>query len=245
MRARYQHPLRDYETVFSVKERQLKRWIEIGRRATPVELPPLDDPPLMRDWWVKFMRQRVPQRLLQLAVDAAKSASNPATGDFRAASINVKTLDVTSLNTLHQARGYLVAVDQKLSVACEAGNEDDIRRWQGPWERAMEAVRKAEAADLLRQKSAGEMLSKAEVLEELANFLSLFKIMRSSMAGRVVRRLDWNDWNGATVQKREEFKNALHGAIEAERLSEESFLRRLHSIQSLGEIELQLEAEIS
>lgn len=66
-RARYVHPLKHYETIYETKARAMKRWIAIGRDATPPELPPLDDPPRMRAWWVRCMSQRVPEKILALA----------------------------------------------------------------------------------------------------------------------------------------------------------------------------------
>jgi len=243
MRAQYQHNLCDYEAVFGVGVRQLKKWIAVGKSANPPELPPLDDPPLIVAWWNLHMQVRVPQKLLHLAVDAAKNADS-STSNSRLACIDVKNLDVTLLNALNQARGYLAAVDQKLSAAYRDGDEDSIRRWQGPWERAMETVRKAEAADLLRQKAAGQMLSKSEVLAELANFLTILKVMRSSMARRIIRRLgfSWDESLRADPKWKQRFEQELGAAIDAERITEESFLRRLSTFRSVDHFELELES---
>jgi hypothetical protein len=66
-RARYLHPIASYETIYGTKARAMKRWIAIGRDATPPELPPLDDPPRMKMWWVRCMTQRVPDKIVALA----------------------------------------------------------------------------------------------------------------------------------------------------------------------------------
>jgi len=75
-RARYLKPLRDYVDVYNRSERTLKLLVAKGRDATPPELPPFDEPGRMKDWWVKHMKNRVPD---DIAAHAASSAPLPST----------------------------------------------------------------------------------------------------------------------------------------------------------------------
>lgn len=77
-RARYLHPLDHYESIYGTKARAMKRWIAIGRDASPPELPPLDEPSRMKMWWVRCMSQRVPDKILALAKGPPPPPSAPA-----------------------------------------------------------------------------------------------------------------------------------------------------------------------
>jgi hypothetical protein len=80
-KAGYQHPLAHYVEIYDAAERTLKHWIAIGRQAQPEpDLPPLDDPPRMKEWYARNKKNRVPDRLVQLASHAARiEAAEPVT----------------------------------------------------------------------------------------------------------------------------------------------------------------------
>lgn len=64
-----QHPSA-YDVVYGIKPnrgRTINRWIEIGKNKEPPDLPPLDEPERMADWWGRNMKHRVPHKLLMLA----------------------------------------------------------------------------------------------------------------------------------------------------------------------------------
>lgn len=72
-KAGYQHPLAHYVEIYDAAERTLKHWIAIGRQAQPEpDLPPLDDPPRMKEWYARNKKNRVPDRLVQLAAQASR-----------------------------------------------------------------------------------------------------------------------------------------------------------------------------
>lgn len=78
-KAGYQHPLSHYVEIYDAAERTLKHWIAIGRHAQPEpDLPPLDDPPAMKAWYARNKKNRVPDRLIQLAAQASRLASGEA-----------------------------------------------------------------------------------------------------------------------------------------------------------------------
>ena len=65
--------LADYGPVYGVKERAVKQWVSNGRKATPPDLPPLDNPNEMPAWWGRRMKQAVPSNILQAASGAKKA----------------------------------------------------------------------------------------------------------------------------------------------------------------------------
>lgn len=77
VRASYQHPLEHYETIYGRKVRMIKLWIATGRDAVPMELPPLDEPPKMKAWWIRQMKHRVPLDIEQLAAGTPKPPPSP------------------------------------------------------------------------------------------------------------------------------------------------------------------------
>jgi hypothetical protein len=78
-RAGYQHPYAHYCEIYQVAERTIKHWVGVGREATPeADLPPLDDPPRMKDWYARRKKNRVPDRLVTLASTAAQLAAGPS-----------------------------------------------------------------------------------------------------------------------------------------------------------------------
>lgn len=78
VRASYLHPLEHYETIYGRKVRMIKLWIATGRDAVPMELPPLDEPPKMKAWWIRQMKHRVPLDIEQLAGGPPKTPPPPA-----------------------------------------------------------------------------------------------------------------------------------------------------------------------
>jgi hypothetical protein len=82
-RAGYLHPLNDgcpYEATYSRKVRVIKGWRADGAARTPPDLPPLDDPEAMVDWWQRVKVNTVPTALLTARADAIarRAASDPA-----------------------------------------------------------------------------------------------------------------------------------------------------------------------
>jgi hypothetical protein len=189
-RVAYRKHLRDYVTVFDTKVRQIKRWVAAGKAAVDdngdpcPDPPPLDDPPAMAAWWEKHMTQRVPAKLLSLAVAATLPANQESD---RTESVNVNELNVDELNSLRQARRYLAALDAKLTAAYAGGDEAAIRRWQKPFNEALESVRKLEASERDAAKAAGEVIPRAELFSELSQLIEVLRQMQSTMRRRILR----------------------------------------------------------
>lgn len=93
-KAGYQYPLAHYVEIYDAAERTLKHWIALGRQAQPEpDLPPLDAPERMKEWYARHKKNRVPDRLVQLAAQAARleHSAPPASTPSPAAFGNVTT----------------------------------------------------------------------------------------------------------------------------------------------------------
>lgn len=165
------------------------------------------------------MKQRVPLKLLSIALAAAKD--NESEGDV--GGINIRELNIDNLDSLKQAQRYLAAIDQKLARAYALGNDDEIRRWQAPFDKALEAVRKAQNADREERKLAGDLIPRAELFSELNQLLTMQRNMRATMDRRIVARLALP----------EEYHESLRAAIRAERDQEDSVFRQLRHFQGI------------
>ncbi|MDF3058539.1 MAG: hypothetical protein K0R17_2754 [Rariglobus sp.] len=80
--ARYDFPYEHYLPIFRCSLRTLKNWVGAGREVQPADLPPLDNPELMANWYARRMKNRVPDHLVALAakVKASASESTKSTG---------------------------------------------------------------------------------------------------------------------------------------------------------------------
>jgi len=79
-RETYKHHPSAYDTVYGIKPnrgRTINRWIETGKNKEPPDLPPLDEPERMADWWGRNMKHRVPHKLLLLAKPADQASPPP------------------------------------------------------------------------------------------------------------------------------------------------------------------------
>ena len=80
----FSRPLAFYVPIYDTEIRQLKNWVKKGRPAEagkPSDLPPLDEPAKMREWWTRHYPDRaVPQKIL-LSVDRMAAAHGQSPGN--------------------------------------------------------------------------------------------------------------------------------------------------------------------
>lgn len=67
----YRYPLAHYCGPLKASERTLKLWISLGRGVTPPDLPPLDEPWRLAEWYARHRKNRVPDHLLWLAAQGS------------------------------------------------------------------------------------------------------------------------------------------------------------------------------
>lgn len=78
-RVKYAKLLVKYEEIYGHKVRAIKCWISIGKKSTPPDPPPLDEPAQMPDWWRRHMKHRIPDSINTAAAKSrAEAASRPA-----------------------------------------------------------------------------------------------------------------------------------------------------------------------
>lgn len=65
----------EYAAIFDVDVRTIKRWVKSGRDASPPDMPPLDDPARMPEWWARVMENRCPRKIHEAAARARKSTA--------------------------------------------------------------------------------------------------------------------------------------------------------------------------
>jgi hypothetical protein len=182
----------------------------------------------MPGWWSRHMKWDVPEEILALAGGREKT---PGTA---------QPLDIDALanpDGIGQARTYLAAASHKLKESYRLGLEDQVRLWSRLWASALDSLRKAEASGRLAKKQSGQLVSIAEVASEVAHFAETLRVMRLSMARRILGRL------GSSLP--EELGKRLGAAIEQERASEDAILRRLQDFRSLGDVTVELDAQAS
>lgn len=228
--------LQNFVPTYGRSVRQMKRWIATGRAAKKPELPPLERPDLMRDWWTRHMTQRCPAKIVQAAIDVARNPTTPAepgASGSAGKSIDVKQLEMVSGQAVLQANRFLAATANALEAAYLDGNDAEIDRLQKRWDKALNAVRLAESSERAARKQDGDLIPKAVLFPELSTYLEVQRVMRSTMARKVCSSLaDLSD----------EIRERVASAIEKQRAPEESILRRLPQFRSIEEIELELTA---
>lgn len=216
--------------LYGTQHRQLRRWIARGReRNDPC---PLDRPAEMPGWWERNMsKPKVPPEKVLAAARQAQGAgkpSSPADSGQPQSSVPppvnaVAPLDLANVGgTEGEAvifcRKIVAAIQTQLQEAYLAGAESRIQSLHSRYERALESLRKQEKAAEAKAIKNGELLSKADVLNEVATALAALKTMRESMAKRVVAEV---------TSLAPEQAEAIRQAIEAVRAREDDILRNL------------------
>ena len=126
----------------------------------------------------------VPARLIVLA---SERSGEPAEG-----AINISDLETAAGDAVKQARSYLAAADKHLTAAYGSGDDARIEICQRRWLKAIEAVRKAEAAAREDEKIKGDLIPRAELLPELSQLLEVMRQMRVSARRRILARFEFD-----------------------------------------------------
>lgn len=244
-----------WSETYGTQHRQLRRWIARGReRNDPC---PLDDPEQMPIWWERNMEKpkRAPDKVLAAAESARvarevtqsqDSATNPPdiatkpdeTAPPPAKSQAVDPLDLASVEGLEgQAvvffRKQFAGTQQQLSEAYLAGNEVRIKTLDARLESVGESLRKHEIAAEAKAKRSGQLLDRAEVFREVTTAINALKLMRKSMADRILAEM---------TDLTPDQSDRLRAVIENIRGREEDVLRNLPSYKTLDDVLLQLVA---
>lgn len=211
LRGFYKLAYRDYAPIYQLSakhgERTIKRWVSIGRHAAPPEPPPLDDPPAMAAWWRRHSTERPPPVLLdyetaaptssapsQEAPPQPPSASAPPppeapTANRMTASVNLAELGLEEGELVQQMRAIVKGNYAQVDAALKAEDQDAYRRWFPIYTDSAEALRKLEKEYRESAKASGAMLSRSQVISELAQLLEALRLMREAMPQKILAEL--------------------------------------------------------
>lgn len=182
---RYRHPLAHYAVAWGLGEkatRTLKRWIADGRKASPPELPPFDEPSRMAAWWRTHKTWRVPDWMAAIESpeppDATENKPPPApTGPVELALPKLNALQVNADATGDVGvRIFLALVNdtiRRINESAALGNHREYNRLQKELAGQLENLRKQEAAALKVQEGKGEILRARTLAGEVTAMFSV------------------------------------------------------------------------
>lgn len=244
-----------WAALYGVEHRQLRRWIARGKEKG--EPCPLDDPASMPAWVDKHLekvRHNMRDRV-QASADAARAAAPPPVADPPAASSDtagdgvlpapspapapgVKPLDLASVGgvegeSVELFRSLFAAAKFQLQEAYQSGNEERIAKLHTRVERVGESLRKHELSAEAKARRRGELLEKAEVINEVSHALNTLKAMHEQMAHRIDAEMPELD---------PETRARLRAAIERVRERELVPLRNLSAFRNPADVLLALAA---
>lgn len=213
-KTKYAQKLIEYEAVYCKKVRAIKEWISTGKSQTPWDLPPLDDPAKMPEWWVRRMQQRVPDGINIAAANARDAAGPPQPPENPPPSAGVAAgssppgdsgvRDFSNLETL-DLRGAVqqlrksLAITHRLHHEALIGQESNgvpdeglIRARQNAYTDVFDLLRKAENDLVKWERERGGLIARDEVRGENNRIASaiynavmrLIKNLRPQLAGK-------------------------------------------------------------
>ena len=179
----YKKPLAAYAKLYQRDVRNLKRWIADGRRQTPPDLPPFDDPRGMADWFRRVKRREpagdsltrfedeggderesMPSTTAEPKPLSTPSPSpSPSLGNVEMPSLPMMQLgdlssNITSDLGLQQVQALVVALYNQMGVALKLSREKEFNNLIIKWQRAVQTLRAWEKDIIKIQEGRGEVL---------------------------------------------------------------------------------------
>lgn len=216
----YSHPYRHYAEVFGIPERSIKRWVALGKKSQPPDLPPFDSPSELPAWWNRHSSQQIPARLLQfIAGEKPQVAAN----DTRDANLNEKSTDTP----LRQAQKHLDIADCRLQAALMPDangevNESRIGSATRIWQDTLKVFLAAKHAAEEEQRIQGQWISRTEANEEILTLAEHLRQMRANLARRVSTALA-NFFNNVQLQQ-------IQAAIVEAQANQDAIIRRFETM---------------
>jgi hypothetical protein len=176
-----------YGEQFECSSRTVKRWVAVGKKAN--DLPPLDEPEKMAEWWSRNMDQRPPAKLLLFSVPATVEPVVAALpGPVAAVAVpSVREASPGAIGMLAALERLRLAEEKAGRAYADALAEDPpdpgrIEMRQRAWERLSEALRKAEKDAGKILVDSGELMPTEEVRQVVREiFGPLFQTWRQFM----------------------------------------------------------------
>jgi hypothetical protein len=164
----YRKKYEEYVAVYGKQVRTIKWWVAQGKAvAGGVDLPPLDSPVEMPEWWARVMTQSCPKSILDAARAAAKPQAGvqgverpvPAPAMKRAVEFEPPVITSQEENLTH-LKGQLARVRLELLEAQTAVPVDQalIETKERKWRELRTEVDEAEAAVFKLKKLRGNLV---------------------------------------------------------------------------------------
>ena len=206
----YKKPLAAYAKLYQRDVRNLKRWIADGRRQTPADLPPFDDPRSMADWFRRVKRREPAGESLTRfenegseddtpSPPAASGEPQSSTAPQVAGKADLPSLPMMQLGDLssnitadlglQQVQALVVALYNQMGVALRANREKEFNNLIVKWQRAVQTLRAWEKDIIKIQEGRGEVLRTRVINTEI---VAMFTTMGHSFFNAlktIIRRL--------------------------------------------------------
>lgn len=178
-RETYKEVQQHYAEVYGVSDRSIKTWIKEGRKAA--DLPPLDQPGAMAEWYGRVKKRRIPLELLRLksspgkapaapAVDSSTDQTPPPGAKTNGVALNA---DFSYDLAVQFAAENLQHAQEQLRQAREIQNNDGrIEACERSVTRAMEGYRKAKNDEAENLKRGGGHVDKRLMLDKFRTRLA-------------------------------------------------------------------------
>ena len=155
--------LSEYAETYKITTREIKRWIWKGRACDPEDLPPLDDPVKMLEWWPRHNRRRAPQRLLDAAEAARADPVALAPESRPPPDQEAPTDDLSFVANLDRMRQAAADAHREYKTALALGEEGKAQAAMRRWSDLSEQRRKMEKDRADVEKALGDSLPRATV----------------------------------------------------------------------------------
>jgi hypothetical protein len=160
----YAKEQKHYAALYQQSERTIKRWVKAGRDG--LDLPPLDDPLKMIEWWPRHYKHKVPDAILSAARSAPSSADRVAapvaTPVVRSEPATMAGEVGTGFHEmLQRVRVSEAAAYRAYNDALAAGDEAKLPAARKTWAELSKQLRELE-------RDAGDILAKSGALIEKA-----------------------------------------------------------------------------
>ena len=241
--------------LYGVKHRQLRRWIERGEEKS--DPCPLDEPmrmPLWIDKNIEKVRGEMREKVQAAANAAARLVSPPspvpAASDKAVegcppppptipvvptmmAPLDLATVGGVEGESVDTFRQLFAATKKQLVDAYGKGDDDRINSLTRRLEKTGESLRKHEVQAEARARRAGELLSRPEVITEVAALVNMMRLMREQRVKRVASQM-----TDLTPDQLARLDRALNEVGERE----EDILRNARLVKGPEDVELGLAA---
>jgi hypothetical protein len=180
-RVSFVHPQRKYAEQFGVTTRAVNEWIARGKKTN--DLPPLDYPKRMADWWRSHMNCAVPEIFLQ-SNGHAETPKERVERNFS----SVKSL---SIEDNVEALRVTLAINKQLLDEALIQNEDrTVALRQRNYERCFNLLRLAEKSLTELQQQRGSLIDREKVLSDTTKIVETLKQMRERMTRDVMNEIE-------------------------------------------------------